>query len=124
MTAPLLALILFSVALSGLAQVCFKLGVSSAPVRTAMGVASPPEVLLAFAASPGVLAGLAMYGIGTLVWLHVLARADLSLAYPFVGLSFVITAVFGYLLFNEAPTPAKLVGTALVIAGVVLLGRA
>jgi drug/metabolite transporter (DMT)-like permease len=123
MSFQLLCLVLISVTLSGLAQVCFKLGVSSPSVHTAMSASSPLQLLLAFATSPGVAAGLAMYGLGTLIWLHVLARADLSRVYPFVGLSFVITVVFGYLLFHEAPTPAKLVGTLLVVAGVILLGR-
>ena len=72
---------------------------------------------------PGVLGGLALYGIGTVVWLRALARTELSQAYPFVGLGFVLTAALGYVLFNEALGPSRLIGTALVIAGVFLVGR-
>jgi drug/metabolite transporter (DMT)-like permease len=110
MPAPILLLALFSVALSGFAQVAFKFGVS-APVAQALAL------------SPGVIGGLAMYGVGTLAWLNVLARTPLSLAYPFVGLSFVVTGVMGYLLFQEAISLTRVLGTAMVIAGVALVGR-
>lgn len=123
MRAPMLALILFSVTLSGLAQVSFKLGMSSEAVRGAISGRALPEILLAVALSPGVVAGLALYGVGTLVWLSVLSRTELSLAYPFVGFSFIITAALGFLLFHEAMGPSRLIGTALVIGGVVLVGR-
>ncbi len=69
------------------------------------------------------LGGLALYGIGTLIWLRALAQVPLSQAYPFVGLGFVLTAALGSMLFNEALGPSRLVGTALVIAGVFLVGR-
>jgi drug/metabolite transporter (DMT)-like permease len=123
MTAPLLLLILFSVSLSGLAQVLFKYGVSTAAARAAMADGSAASVLLAFVDSPAVIAGLAMYGFGTLIWLNVLSRTDLSLAYPFVGLSFIITALLGYILFHEPFHPGRVAGTVLVVAGVILVAR-
>jgi drug/metabolite transporter (DMT)-like permease len=123
MPVQILLLILISVALSGFAQVAFKLGVSAPRVQLAMADGPPAGVLLSLALSPGVLAGLSLYAAGTLMWLNVLARAPLSQAYPFVGLSFVITAAMGAWLFQESLTPARLLGTALVIAGVALVGR-
>lgn len=121
MTPGTLALILFSVTLSACAQVLFKLGVTPVP-----GPASDPSLVgtvIATLLRPGVLGGLALYGIGTLVWLRALAQTELSQAYPFVGLGFVMTAVLGHLMFNEALGPTRLIGIALVIAGVVLVGR-
>jgi multidrug transporter EmrE-like cation transporter len=123
MRSPMLALILFSVTLSGLAQVSFKIGMSSEAVRGAISQQVLSKTLLAVALSPGVIVGLVLYGVGTLAWLSVLSRTQLSLAYPFVGFSFIITAALGFLLFHEALGPSRLVGTALVIAGVVLVGR-
>lgn len=123
MRAPMLALILFSVALSGLAQVSFKFGMSSDSVREAIAGRGLSRILLAVTLSPGVMAGLTLYGFGTLAWLSVLSRTPLSLAYPFVGFSFIITAALGFLLFHEALGPARLIGTALVVVGVVLVGH-
>ncbi|HEY4076674.1 MAG TPA: hypothetical protein VGM26_07045 [Rhizomicrobium sp.] len=123
MTSRLLLLILLSVSLSGIAQVSFKIGVSTHEIRAAMASGDVSSLVLAFLLSPAVLAGLAMYGIGTLIWLSVLARMDLSLAYPFVGLSFLLTAILGYFLFHEAFHAGRILGTALVMAGVVLVAR-
>ena len=123
MSARILFLILCSVALSGFAQVSFKLGVSGNLVRLAIDRGGIPAILLAYLQSPGVIVGLAMYGVGTIVWLSVLARTELSLAYPFVGLSFVLTALLGHFLFQENLNAGRILGTALVIFGVVLVGR-
>jgi len=123
MSSRLLLLILLSVALSGFAQVSFKMGVSTHGVRAAMASGEVPSLLMAFLLSPAVLAGLAMYGVGTLIWLNVLARMDLSLVYPFVGLSFLLTAVLAHLLFHEAFGSGRIIGTMLVIAGVALVAR-
>lgn len=123
MTSGTLALILISVALSACAQVLFKFGVSPTVGADTSGNSSLFGAILETLLRPGVLGGLALYGIGTVVWLRALARTELSQAYPFVGLGFVLTAALGYLLFNEALGPSRLIGTALVIAGVFLVGR-
>ena len=123
MTGGTLTLILISVALSACAQVLFKLGVAPVPGQDAAIGTSLIGAVVATLFRPGVLGGLALYGIGTVVWLRALAQTELSQAYPFVGLGFVMTAALGYLVFNEALGPTRLIGIALVIAGVILVGR-
>lgn len=118
----ILLLTLLSVSLSGLAQVAFKFGVSSPGFREAFSPPNSGAAVLALL-NPGVLGGLALYAVGTLTWLTVLSRTDLSLAYPFVALSFIITSVLGWMIFHEALSPARVAGLALVVAGVVLCGR-
>lgn len=123
MSSRILLLIMLSVSLSGFAQVFFKFGATSASVRSAMFGGGAIDIVKALASSPGVITGLAMYAVGTVVWLAVLSRTDLSQAYPFVGLSFIITAVLGYWIFHEPISAGRLLGTTLVIAGVVLVAR-
>jgi len=91
----LLLLILASVSLSALAQLALKLGAAAAQARGAGGVGGEMGGLLQ---SPWVLAGLGLYGFGALLWLFVLGRAPLSLAYPFVGIGFILTMLAGMLL--------------------------
>lgn len=122
MTPGTLALILVSVTLSACAQALFKLGVAPTPGQGA-AASSLIGAMVATLLRPGILGGLALYGVGTLVWLRALAQTELSKAYPFVGLGFVMTAALGYAVFNEALGPSRLIGIALVIAGVVLVGR-
>jgi len=125
MTASTLMLILVSVSLSALAQISFKLGVSAAGRHAGVaGATAPvPEGLVAALLTPGVLIGLSLYGLGTLLWLTALGRVEVSQAYPFVGLGFVLTAVLGYVLFGDALGPQRVAGILLVIGGIVLVAR-
>ncbi len=116
-----LALILVSVTLSAFAQIAFKFGVTSA--RAAGPAASMPATLLSYLLAPGVIAGLALYGVGTLLWLNVLSRVEVSQAYPFVGLGFVLTAILGAALFGDTLTLPRIAGTALVMLGIFLIAR-
>jgi len=120
MNLRLLLLTLASVALSATAQIAFKLGAGRA--TGGLGTASAFATAVAMLTNYYVVAGLLLYGFSALLWLVVLARQDLSVAYPFVGLGFVITSFAGAMLFNEPMTPMRLLGTALVTLGVVLVG--
>ena len=119
MSASSLALVLISVALSAVAQVAFKYGVSSDPGQSAHAFLGPLAKLLA----PGVLVGLALYGIGTLLWLTALGRVELSQAYPFVGLGFALTTLAGWWLFGDHISAQRLAGIALIVGGIVLVAR-
>jgi drug/metabolite transporter (DMT)-like permease len=123
MPLPILGLILLSISLSAIAQVLFKFGMSSVAVRQALAAGSPMQAAIAVFLSAGVLGGLSLYGIGTVLWLGVLSRTEVSQAYPFVGLGFVLTALIGYFLFGDALGPLRVVGIALVVAGIFLISR-
>jgi len=119
----ILALALASIGMSSIAQVLLKAGMTHEGVRAAIAGGGTVGIVRAVALNPAVLGGLGMYGLGTVLWLAVLTRVELSQAYPFVGLSFVLTALFGWLLFNDAMSAARIGGVALIVAGVVLVGR-
>ena len=119
MTPGTLGLIVASVSLSALAQVSFKLGVSAAPVGGGRGLPHVWQTLL----TPGVVGGLALYGIGTLLWLTALGRIDVSKAYPFVGLGFVLTALLGDVLFGENVGLQRMVGMLIVLGGILVVAR-
>jgi multidrug transporter EmrE-like cation transporter len=121
MTLALYGLILFSVALSAGAQIVLKTGMSSPAVQAALAGGTRLDALVGIATSWGVILGLAMYGFGAVLWLFVLARIDVSKAYPFVGLGFLLTMAMGYFLLAEPVTVTRLLGTVLVAAGVYLV---
>lgn len=118
MSLRLLLLILASVALSALAQLALKTGTAAGARSRGVG-----GELLALAQSPFVIGGLALYALGAVLWLFVLARAPLSLAYPFVGLGFIFTMLAGALVLGEQVTPVRIAGTLLIAAGCVLVAR-
>lgn len=68
-------------------------------------------------------AGLASYAVSMLAWLLVLARYPLSYAYPLLGLSYVLVFAVAtqWSVLGESATPLRVVGTLLVVAGVVLV---
>ncbi len=58
------------------------------------------------------------------VWIFALRRIDLSRAYPVLSLAFPLVLAVSVILFHEQLTVSKCVGSALIVAGVILVGRA
>jgi drug/metabolite transporter (DMT)-like permease len=117
-----LALILLSVTISALAQISLKLGMSSSAVQHAMTMPTT-DLVYAVMRSPALLAGLVLYGLGMIVWLSVLAKIDVSQAYPFMGLGIVLTFAIGYLFLHEPINSFRAVGMLLVVGGIVLVAQ-
>ena len=67
--------------------------------------------------------GLGIYGASILGWIWVLSKTDVSVAYPFVGIGFVLTAVMGAMFLHENVSPLRIAGTLLVIFGCVLIAK-
>jgi drug/metabolite transporter (DMT)-like permease len=106
-----------SITLSAIAQVSFKFGMSSEPVKQALADGAPLNAALAVFLNAGVLGGLSLDGVGTVLWLGVLSRTEVSQAYPFVVLGFVLTVLIGYFLVGDALSPLRMGGIALVSWG-------
>ena len=73
--------------------------------------------------SPWLWLALLCLGLGLLVWLLVLQRLDVSVAYPMLSLNFVLITLVARYGFKEPIDGRHWFGVALIIAGVVLLGR-
>ena len=73
--------------------------------------------------NPLVLGGIFCFAVSMLVWLYVLSRVELSTAYPFASLNYVLILVGSHFLFNEAVTPTKMIGVAVIVLGVYLVSR-
>ena len=73
--------------------------------------------------SPLVFSGLFIYGVSVLAWLWVLSKVDLSIAYPFVGISFIFTLLFGIFLLNESLNSYKIIGTLMIATGCFLVAK-
>ena len=70
------------------------------------------------------IAALALYGITTLAWVWVLRHAPLHLAYPFMGLAFLIVPCLGWLFLGEPIRMTTLIGGALILAGITITAHA
>jgi len=121
MSLTTLGLIIASVCLSAIAQVVLKAGMSGTRIVAAFARDTPVDVALAIIAEPLIWLGLTLYAVGAVVWLFVLAKVNVSLAYPFVGLGFLMTMGFAIAFLGETVTPARAIGTCLVAGGVLLV---
>ncbi len=58
-----------------------------------------------------------------LSWMIAMSKFDISYAYPFTTLGFVLVFAFSIFLFNEPFTWQKLVGLVLIVAGIIVTSR-
>lgn len=114
-------LIVFSVLLAAIGQLVLKLGMTK--VGKVSSLASAPSMLLTALLNPVVLAGLAVFGLSALVWLVVLSRVKLSVAYPMVSLGYIVTVFFAWRIFHEPLKPITIAGCLTIIFGVFLISR-
>ena len=114
-------LILANVAMTSFAQIILKHGMSSPEVARLLAGGVRLSGVAGVLLHPWVALGLVLYFAAAVVWLLVLSRVDVSLAYPFVGLGFVVTMFLAWAILGEAVTPMRAAGTLLIAAGVALL---
>ena len=115
--ATIAILLTYSVVLAG-GQVLFKL----AALRFTPA-ARWSDNLLALALNPYLVLAILLYAMLSAVWVWVLTFVPLSIAYPFVALTFVLTVAAGALLFGEAVTPRLVLGGLMIIAGLIVITR-
>lgn len=63
------------------------------------------------------------YALSILLWMSVLSKVEVSYAYPFLSVGYVVSAVAGYALFNENLTPIRIAGIVVICIGVILISR-
>ena len=79
--------------------------------------------LMDWATNGWLIASLALYGVTTLGWVWILRHAPLHLAYPFMGLAFLIVPTLAWLFLGEPLHWRTLAGGLLILAGVALAAR-
>lgn len=114
------AMLVASVFLSAAGQTYLKLGLNRlSPDDKAVLTSFVREAALTWQVWLGLLLFVGSVGI----WMLVLANNDLSWGYPILGLSYVLVALSGWLVFGEQINAQRAVGIALVIIGAVVVGR-
>jgi len=78
------------------------------------------QFLLGLIVNPWIVSALAAAFGAALCWMLAMVKLDLSHAYPFVALSFVLVLFLSAGFLGEPLTLAKIAGSVLIVAGVVL----
>ena len=114
--------LLISVVTSAVGQILLKVGMNDmGSITLSLGDLIP--VIWRMVTNPYVFIGLAIYLAGTVFWLAALSLVDLSYAYPFASLTYVIMLAASWLVFHEQITVGRLLGTVVVGIGVLLIYR-
>ena len=69
-----------------------------------------------------VIGGCCCYGLSTVIYLSVLARLELSLAYPTVSLGYVLVMILSKVFFKEPVSLSRLMAAGIICIGVALVG--
>lgn len=117
-----IALLLVSVVFATAGQLTLKAAMESIGRIGTAQVSDATQTLARAVKEPLLWIGLVLFGISALFWLVVLSRVDLSLAYPFVGVSYVVVVALARFLFNEQVPTLRWIGVSVIALGIALIG--
>lgn len=115
-------IVLICVILNVISQLLLKMGVNEIGCFE-YNVGSLVSVGLRAATSPGIIFGLFLYALSFVLWLVVLSRLEVSLAYPLLSIGYIIVPFVSCLFLGETLPLSRLIGICIIIAGVFLVSR-
>jgi multidrug transporter EmrE-like cation transporter len=108
-----IALVLGCTILGAAAQMLMKIGLSH--------VSRPG--LMGYITSVPLFGGYCLYGLNTVLMVFALRDGELSILYPIIALTYVWVTILSVIFFHETLNLFKLVGIAVVVTGVAVMGR-
>lgn len=81
------------------------------------------KFLISLLLDPAIFSGFAAAFLASLAWMAAMTKFDLSHAYPFMSLNFVVVLLLSGWLLNEPVTLQKTLGIALIVLGTVVATR-
>lgn len=112
--------ILISVLLNCAAQLFIKKGMIMVGEVTG-GLQGFLSLLPAMASNLFLWVSVFCYALSMVLWLVVLSRVDVSYAYPFLSIGYILAAAVGYFVFHEAVSLTRVAGILVICIGVILI---
>ena len=116
-------LILSGVGLNAAAQLLLKLATRPLGHYTVFNADTLNSSMIILFKSVPFWTGMLCYAGSLCVWVAALAKAPVSTAYPMLSLGYVVVAAVSVMWLGESMAPAKVLGIALICAGVILVSR-
>jgi drug/metabolite transporter (DMT)-like permease len=120
-TLKIFILVLIAEICSASTHTFFKHGVNGIDMEHISGIKNYLRFLRLVLAKPQIWLGLLVVCSGMAVWLLVLAEAELSLAFPLDSIQYINTLFPSYLFLGERINRDRIIDTAFIIAGIVLV---
>jgi multidrug transporter EmrE-like cation transporter len=117
-----ISIILFSITVSSTAHVLLKKGMSQHQY-SALELSSIWDSVFSIATSPWVLLGMILHVAALVIWLWALSRVDITFAYPFLAVGYVLVSLMAWLWLGESITSTRFFGMAVIVVGIVILSR-
>ena len=112
-------IIIISVLLNALAQIFLKIGMKKfAPIDLQNNLL---QTSIAIIINPYIILGFISYGFSIILWLWVLSKVEVSLAYPFQALGYILVTILAWLLFHEDINIIRISALVFITIGVILL---
>jgi undecaprenyl phosphate-alpha-L-ara4N flippase subunit ArnE len=111
-------LILLSVCLTTLGQLFQKLGAQRAIADSTSG-----HIQFKTLMRPEIYLAISCLGAGLLIWLSVLYYMEVSKAFPFLSLGFVLVLLVSRFYLHEPISWQRWVGVAMIVLGIVLIAQ-
>jgi multidrug transporter EmrE-like cation transporter len=117
-----IALVLVSVGFAVAGQITLKSAMNHIGEIGASEVRAVGDTVTRAAREPRLWAGLALFGISSLFWMVVLSRVPLSVAYPFVGISYILIVLLSRFILHEQVPILRWIGVLVVATGIAIIG--
>jgi uncharacterized membrane protein len=72
---------------------------------------------------PYVLSGFVSAFMASICWMAALTKFELSYAYPFMSLAYVLVFIFSIIFMNETISIFKVIGLVLIILGIIISSK-
>lgn len=116
-------LILFSISIAVAGQILLKIGINRIGIVDFSGLEALKQLFFGVIKSPLVISGLFLYVISAAIWLVVLSAVDLSFAYPFIGLTYVMVLILSRFILKEDVNLIRWAGALIITIGVIVISR-
>jgi len=71
--------------------------------------------------NPWFYGAVSFFALSTFVWVQILTSMKISVAYPLLSISYILTALGAYYFFGEKLSPANIAGILVIMLGVSLI---
>ncbi len=112
------AALIFALLANATANVLIRMGMKD----LTLSLSEPLQTMRSILLNPTVLGGITLFALNVMAYAYALSRLRLSVAYPVMtSLGLVVVMFLSWILVGERITPLQLVGTALILVGLVLV---
>ena len=109
--------------LATICQIFIKLGMQQIGEITLTELKNNPlSLILSIITNVWVLMAAPLYTASFILWMYILSKLNLSFAYPFLALSFVLVPLVSLFVFGENISTLRWAGIFVIFSGIVIIG--